>query len=287
MNTFLSVTWNMDPAIFTIGSFEIRWYSLMFVIAFYLGLKIFTWFFKRENISDKLIDPLFYTMIAATFIGARLGHCFFYEPEYYLANPSEILKVWHGGLASHGGAIGILLALWWFVNKYGKKYDFDYLWLLDRMVIVIALAGVFIRLGNLCNSEIYGGPTDLPWGFIFVRAGETIPKHPTQLYEALSYLLIFMVLMGIYIKYLPKIKRGFIFGLFLVTLFGARFIIENIKNPQVDFEATMKYNMGQLLSIPFIIAGIILIIYSLKRGKPAMIGHQAPYVSKKNKKDSK
>jgi prolipoprotein diacylglyceryl transferase len=177
-----------------------------------------------------------------------------------LSHPVEILKVWHGGLASHGGAIGILLSLYFFAKKYKKPY----LWIVDKIVIVTALAGVFIRTGNLMNSEIYGHTTTLPWGFIFERRGETVPKHPTQIYEALSYLIIFIILYLIHEKTNLKKKQGFIFGLFLVLLFSARFFIEFVKENQVAFENNMTLNMGQILSIPFVIAGILLIFNALK-----------------------
>ena len=213
--------------------------------------------------------------MGATLIGARLGHCLFYEPEYYLANPIKILKVWEGGLASHGGAVAILIAIWIFVRKYGAKYKFDYWWLFDRIGIATALAGAMIRLGNLMNSEIYGNPTDLPWGFIFTLRGETIPKHPTQLYEALSYLALFFLLMWMYKKYFPVLKRGTLFGIFLTVLFATRFLIEFVKEPQVSFEQGMALNMGQLLSIPFILFGLGLLFYSIKRGKPAMINSKS------------
>lgn len=200
-------------------------------------------------------------MAIGTIVGARLGHCFFYEPEYYLARPLEILKVWHGGLASHGAAIGILLALWLFVRKEKKPY----LWIIDRVVIVVALAGTMIRLGNLMNSEIYGVETTLPWGFVFLRNGETAPKHPTQIYEALAYLITFGVLMRIYWKNLGKQKPGLLFGLFLIFVFGFRFLVEYIKEDQVGFEAGMKLNMGQWLSIPLVLAGIALLVWVFTR----------------------
>ena len=178
---------------------------------------------------------------------------------------------WRGGLASHGGAVAIVIALILFTRKYGPKFNFDFLWLMDRIGIATALAGALIRLGNLMNSEIYGNPTDLPWGFIFTLRGESVAKHPTQLYEALSYLILFGVLLWMYKKYLPKLKRGVLFSIFLIVLFATRFFIEFVKEPQVEFERGMSLNMGQLLSIPFVLAGALLLWYSLKKGKPAII----------------
>ena len=273
---YLFVHWHVDPVLFHIGSLEIRWYSLLFVAGFILGWYIFKWFFKREGIPEKLLDPLLYTLLAATIVGARLGHCCFYQPDYYFGSWKgfwEIFMPWKGGLASHGGAIALLLAMWWFARHYGRKHDFDYLWIMDHLCIAVAFAGCFIRLGNLFNSEIYGDVTSLPWGFIFDLRNETEPKHPTQLYEALSYLVLGLVMVWIYWKKLDKVHRGFFFGLFLVGCFGMRFLIEFIKEPQVGFEEGMALNMGQLLSIPFVIAGIALLIYSFTNKTPARAVH--------------
>ncbi len=273
---YLFVHWHVDPVLFHIGSLEIRWYSLLFVAGFILGWYIFKWFFKREGIPEKLLDPLLYTLLAATIVGARLGHCCFYQPDYYFGSWKgfwEIFMPWKGGLASHGGAIALLLAMWWFARHYGRKHDFDYLWIMDHLCIAVAFAGCFIRLGNLFNSEIYGDVTSLPWGFIFDLRNETEPKHPTQLYEALSYLVLGLVMVWIYWKKLDKVHRGFFFGLFLVGCFGMRFLIEFIKEPQVGFEEGMALNMGQLLSIPFVIAGIALLIYSFMHKTPARAVH--------------
>lgn len=285
MFTPLAITWSPSPEIFSIGPVTVRYYSVLFVSGFIIGYYIFTKFFKREGLPAEILDPLLYTLLASAVIGARLGHCLFYEPEYYLARPIEIIKIWEGGLASHGGAIGILVAIWYYIKKYGRKYDFDYLWLMERIGIATALAGALIRLGNLMNSEIYGNPTDLPWGFVFVLRGEIIPKHPTQLYEALAYLVTFGVLMLLYWKMLPRLKKGTLFGLFLIGIFGARFLIEYVKEPQVAFEQGMALNMGQLLSIPFIVAGITLIVYGYVTGKPAALeqaaGSQRPKPSTK------
>ena len=265
-----AINWNVNPDLITIGSLHIRYYSLFFVIGFWLGYRLFVYFYKREDLPVSLLDPLLFTLIVCTIVGARLGHVLFYQPDYYLAHPAEIFKIWHGGLASHGGAIAILIGLWWYARKKEKKYRFDFLWILDRIGIAIAFAGMFIRLGNLMNSEIYGDVTDLPWGFVFLRNGEIFPKHPTQLYEALAYLILGIALLMLYRYRLGRLKRGFLFGLFLTGLFGARFLIEFIKEPQVEFEQTMTLNMGQLLSIPFVIAGIILMIRSRYIAAPAM-----------------
>ncbi len=270
-NSILAIKWSVSPEIFSIGPVQIRYYSVLFISGFIIGYQIFTVFFKREKLPVEILDPLLYTLLLSAIIGARLGHTLFYEPEYYLARPIEIFKVWEGGLASHGGAIAIFIGLWLYVKKYGAKYKFDYLWILDRIGVPTALAGALIRLGNLFNSEIYGHKTDLPWGFIFVLRGEVIPKHPTQLYEALAYLTLFVVLMILYFRYLDKLKKGTLFGLFLIGIFGSRFFIEFIKEVQVDFETTMSLNMGQWLSIPFVIAGVCFIIYGVVKNIPAII----------------
>jgi len=285
-----AITWNVDPEIFSIGSLSIRWYGLLFATAFLSGYIVFTRYLKTERLTSEMLDQLLIYVAVGTVIGARLGHCFFYEPEYFLKNPVEILKVWKGGLASHGAAIGILLALWLYV----RKHKLSFLWLIDRIVIVVALGGAFIRLGNLFNSEIYGLPTDLPWGFEFVRdklydsnTGEllpVVPRHPTQLYEAISYILIFIVLFIFYRKRHMVVRDGFIFGVFMILLFAARFFIEFVKNDQVAFEAGMKFNMGQLLSLPFIVAGIVMIVWTGMR--PAYFS-QTPIPQKKSGKKAK
>ena len=269
----LAIHWNVNPAIFHIGGFELRWYSILFVSGFIIGWYIFKKFFRREGVPEKLLDPLLYTLLIATIVGARLGHCLFYQPDYYLTSWQgfwEIFMPWKGGLASHGGAIALILAMWWYSAHYGKKYGFDFLWIMDRLVITVCFAGALIRLGNLFNSEIYGDVTTLPWGIVFERNGETLPKHPTQLYEAISYTILGFGLMWAYNKKLEKLKRGEIFGIFLICLFGVRFLIEFIKEPQVEFETSMALNMGQLLSIPFIVAGIALLVWSLVKGGPAI-----------------
>ena len=272
----LIVHWNVDPAILRIGGFELRWYSLLFVAGFVLGWFIFQGFFRREKISEKLLDPLLYTLLICTIVGARLGHCLFYQPDYYLGSWEgfwEIFMPWKGGLASHGGTIALLLGMWWFARKYGRKEDFDFVWILDHLAIAVAFAAFFIRLGNLFNSEIYGGPTDLPWGFVYESNGETVPKHPTQLYEGLTYLLLGLVLYGLYKWRLDKMYRGSFVGIFLVVCFGSRFLIEFVKNPQVEFEESMLLNMGQLLSIPFILLGIGFLVYAFVKKIPARAVH--------------
>ena len=272
MTAVLAVHWHVDPVLFQAGPLQVRWYSLLFISGFVLGWFIFKGYCRREKISEKMLDPLLYTLLIATIVGARLGHCLFYQPDYYLGSWRgfwEIFMPWKGGLASHGGAIALILAMWWFARKFGKKYGVDFMWLLDHLCIAVAFAGCFIRLGNLFNSEIYGDVTTLPWGFIFDNRGETLPKHPTQLYEALSYLILGLVMYHLYKKKLDTLPKGFFFGLFLVGCFGMRFLIEFIKEPQVGFEETMTLNMGQWLSVPFIIIGIVALVIAYKKKLPA------------------
>ena len=273
---FLIIPWNVDPEIFRIGSFAVRWYGLLFASGFVFGYYLMRKIFRNEGLGDATLDRLTVYVAIATIVGARLGHCLFYEPEYYLARPLEILKVWHGGLASHGAAIAIPIALWLFARKEKRPF----IWALDRVVIVVALAGALIRLGNLMNSEIYGVETTLQWGFVFLRNGENAPKHPTQIYEALAYLTIFGILMRIYWKNLGKQKPGLLFGLFLILVFGFRFFVEYVKEDQVAFEAGMKLNMGQWLSIPFVMIGIGILVWAYKR-KPAPEPVAAPGPVKK------
>lgn len=274
MIDFLSVVWDVNPIIFKLGPLAIRWYSLLFIAGFPLGYWLFVKFYKREGIPTDTLEPLLYALLIGTIVGARLGHCLFYQPDYYLTSEHwlEILQPWKGGLASHGGAIGVILAVWWYSAKYGKKYNFDMLWTLDRLAIAVCFAACCIRLGNLFNSEIYGNETSLPWGFIFARRGEVVAKHPTQIYEALSYLILGLILVFVYFKKLNKVHRGWFLGFFLVGCFGMRFLIEFIKEDQVDFEAGMTFNMGQLLSVPFVLAGLFFLIFSaVKRIPPQRV----------------
>lgn len=274
MTDILAIIWDANPELFHIGGFAVRWYSLLFVSGFILGFFIFQWFFKREKLDPRLLDSLLVTLIVGTIVGARLGHCLFYQPDYYLGSWEGFLEIfmpWEGGLASHGGTIALFIAMWWFAHKYGKRHGFDFVWLVDHLSIAVCFAATFIRLGNLFNSEIYGGVTNLPWGFVFVRNGETEPHHPTQLYEALSYLILGLVLLAIYKYRSEKTWRGTFIGLFLIGCFGSRFLIEFIKNDQVDFEAGMALNMGQILSIPFVLLGIGFLVYAYKKKLPALV----------------
>lgn len=274
----LVVQWNVDPVIFQIGSFGLRYYSLGFLLAFLLGYWILSKMYRREAIDVKFLDSLVVYIFLAVLVGARLGHCLFYEPNYFCTREHwlEIILPFnvqtgqftgYQGLASHGAAIAILFALW----LYNRKYKMNVLWILDRLVVVVALGGSFIRLGNLFNSEIYGVETALPWGFVFQRNGEVVAKHPTQIYESLSYLIIFAVCFWAYLKRGSKMRAGVMFGWWLVALFGMRFLIEFVKEKQVDFENAMVLDMGQWLSLPFIVGGLAIAILSYKNVFPNAI----------------
>ena len=269
------ITWNADPAVFTIPFLgrEIRWYAFAFVIGFALGLWIVKKIWKNENLNPEWYDSLFLYVVIATVVGARLGHVLFYDPGYYFSHPIEILKTWKGGLASHGGTIGIIIAIWIYSKKVTHK---SMLWTFDRLVVPVGFVAALIRLGNLMNSEIYGGATTLPWGFKFVRDLENCLKgnpcydwtttavHPTQIYEALLYTLTGFICLWMYWKRKDYKYEGLIFGVFLIGIFLSRFFVEFLKNNQVAFEDSMILNMGQLLSIPFILVGIWLTWRGLK-----------------------
>lgn len=275
------IYWNVDPVAFSLGPLQVRWYGICWAVGFLLGYILMSKVYKHEKMPEWSIDSLLLYMLVSTVIGARLGHCLFYEPEYYLSHPVEILKIWEGGLASHGGAIGILIGLWLYVRKFnkstkkqkGEKQHITYLWMLDRIVIPVCLVGALIRLGNVFNSEIYGTPTTLPWGFVFVRGneqffgadGELLPCHPTGLYEAFFCLVAMGLLLWMYYKHDMGDKRpGLMFGTFLVIIFGSRIAIEFLKNVQVAFENNMILDMGQWLSVPFVVVGIVMIVRSFR-----------------------
>ncbi|MEZ6195139.1 MAG: prolipoprotein diacylglyceryl transferase [Planctomycetota bacterium] len=258
--TFLAAfEWDCDPQIFKIGVVALRWYGLLFATAFVLGFFLMRGIYRREGKKESDLDSLLTWMVVATIIGARLGHCLFYEPAYYLSHPEKIIAVWEGGLASHGGAIGILIALWLYTRT---RPDQPYLWLLDRIVLPTALAGCFIRLGNFFNSEIVGVHTDRSWGVIFRRLHDPEPRHPAQLYESVCYLLVFFLLWAIYRSRGAATPRGRLLGLFLVLVFGARFAIEFVKKRQAAWGEDLPLSVGQLLSIPVFALGVYILARS-------------------------
>lgn len=265
-------TWNVDPEIFRIGDFAVRYYGVLFAIGMILSYQFMKRIFKREQIGIQYLDKLLIYIVVGTVVGARLGHCLFYDFAYYSQHPLEIILpiakvdgsyhfVGFMGLASHGGAIGVLLSL----ALFCKRYKTNLLQLLDRLVIAIPITGAFIRFGNFMNSEIYGKPTDSIFGIVFLR-DDTISRHPTQLYEAFAYLAVTILLYVLYQKKYSEYK-GLLFGLFLILMFTARFVLEYFKENQVAFEDEMALNMGQILSIPFMIVGLGLVIWSLRKPK--------------------
>ncbi|MCD9017899.1 prolipoprotein diacylglyceryl transferase [Parachryseolinea silvisoli] len=258
------ITWNIDPVIFTIPGthWPLRWYGLMWVLGFVISQQVMYYIFQRENRPRKDVDTLTMYILISTVLGARLGHFLFYEPSRFLTDPLDILMPPYSGLASHGAAIGILIGLWLFC----RKLKYNYLWMVDRLVIVVCITGAGIRLGNLINSEMIGLPTDLPWAFIFTRI-DNIPRHPAQLYEALYCIALFFVLFYLWKTRAARLGNGFIFGLFLIVLWTLRFIDEFFKVNQVAFEDHQLLNMGQVLSIPFILVGIFLLFWSSKQMK--------------------
>ena len=267
----LAINWSVDSEIIE-GWKTPNLYGLLFVGGLVIGYFIVKQIFKKENISNEILDKLVMYMVLATIIGARLGHVLFYGPYFgpdgYLSNPLDIFKVWEGGLASHGAAIALLISLYLFSRNVIKK---SYLWVLDRLSAAIAIGCTCIRLGNLVNHEMVGDPTNVPWAFKFqnywndqLHMYDPTPRHPAQLYEAICYFIAFLILLLMYWKMNSWKKPGFMFGSFLIFIFGSRFFIEYIKEGQTARDFELLINTGQMLSIPFIIAGIILIYRSQK-----------------------
>lgn len=247
--------WSPDPILVEVGPLSVRWYGVFFAISHVMGYIIMKKIYQNEGKSCVELDNLLVYMMVGTIVGARLGHCLFYAPHYYINNPIDIFKIWEGGLASHGGAIGIAIALLVYVRKHGSQ---SFVWQLDRIVIPATLAGSLIRIGNFFNSEIVGVPSNLPWAVIFGRI-DMVARHPTQLYESLSYILIFGVLANIYKSEKLRSIDGVLTGSFLVLVFGVRILLENTKEPQAAFTLPLPISVGQLLSIPAVMVGVWLL----------------------------
>lgn len=273
-NYFNYIIWDVGPILIDFGVLQLRTYSLLFALGFIVSYFIIKRYYKQEGVPVRELDTLTVWVVVGGLLGARLGHCIFYDWEYFSKNLLEIFLpirfspefefIGYQGLASHGGAIGIIIAILIYYRKSTKK---SFFWLIDRIAVPTGFAGALIRLGNLFNSEIYGHQTDLPWGFVFIRNGDTFPSHPTQLYEAICYIITSIVLMRLY-----KVERfrnagGFLLGVFFIMVFTARFFIEFVKENQVAFEDSMALNMGQILSIPVVLAGIFLVVRALKLNK--------------------
>ena len=270
MNDFI-IEWAPNEKIFSLGPIAIHWYSMMFLLAFYIGFQILKKIYINEKKNVALLDPFLVHMVLGTIIGARLGEVFFYNWEYFQNNLLEIFLpiklndsgvdfIGFRGLSSHGATVGIIISI--FIYKIRYKYD-SVLWIFDRLVIAVAIGGMFVRIGNFFNSEIVGKFTNSDFGVVFLNRGDSLPRHPAQLYEAFGYLILFILLVLIYNKSKLSMKKGFIFGFFLITLFTIRFVVEYVKESQGGIEKTLGIiSTGQWLSIPFIIIGILLMINS-------------------------
>ena len=277
MMEFLYIHWNPDPALFHLDGFTLRWYSVLWMIAILTGSQVVYHLYKQKGLPLDTFQTLFTYSFIGIFAGARLGHCLFYDPGYYLSHFWEmILPIkfmpdgnWkftgYEGLASHGGTLGLIIALW----LYCRKTKLHYMDVLDMIAVATPITACFIRLANLMNSEIIGKPSDVPWAFVFERV-DMLPRHPGQLYEAIAYLILFFIMIYLYKNYSKKLHRGFFFGLCLTYIFTFRFFIEFLKENQEDFENSMMFNMGQWLSVPFIIIGVyFMFFYDKKKNKIA------------------
>ena len=274
MTNALSITWNADPIAFRLGSFGVHWYSLCWAAGLLAAYFVVQRLYKRQGLTEKQFEPLFFYCFFGILIGARVGDCLFYHADYYLTHPLEIIipmrqtaEGWkftgYEGLASHGGTLGLMIALWLYIRKTGVNL----LRVLDNIAIATPITACCIRLGNFFNSEIVGLPTDLPWGVVFAHNGEAFARHPGQLYEAAAYLLLFFIGAALYRRRPDRVGTGWYFGLCLTYIFTFRFFIEFVKDIQVGFEQGMALNMGQLLSLPFIVLGT----YCLAGGKLCQI----------------
>lgn len=255
------IVWNADPVLLHLGPFELRYYSLMFVIGFVLMGHYVSGLFKQHGKDPELVSSLTTYIIVGMLLGARLAHCLFYEPEYYLPNPIEILKVWEGGLASHGGYAGVMIAVWLFLRKH---HDLKFFWIMDLIAGPCLFLGGLIRIGNFFNSEIVGEPTDLPWAIIFQRV-DSVPRHPAQLYESIGYFTIAAILMAVAKYKFHKWPRGTNLALAIILSFTFRFFIEFLKDEQSQLVLSDTINMGQWLSVAFVVFGIGMLAYILKK----------------------
>jgi len=307
LSNLLYITWNVDPVAFSIGSLSVRWYGILWAIGIYLAYLVQVGLYKKDGCPEGWPDKIFTYMVVGVIIGARVGHCWFYEwheaaslglepvqflgmtfnyRNPYIEHPLELIKIWQGGLASHGGAAGLIIAA---IILDKKHFHQGIAWIFDRLVIGVAIAGALIRLGNLMNSEIYGGPTSLPWGFIFVRDGQTVPCHPTQIYEMIYCIVALVVSYSMYRYTKAKQYPGLIFGVWLLIVFGTRFALEFIKFDQEAFEQNFFLNMGQVLSLPLIIWAVYLLVHAVKAGPKEFVypTPAAPADDKKQKSKKK
>lgn len=249
------LVWNMDPVLVSFMGLSVHWYGVLFATAIAAGFQVMKRIYVREGLDLESLDNLLIYCVIGIVVGARLAHVLFYDPAFYFAHPMKILAIWEGGLASHGGGLGAILALYY----YQRKMKMPFLFLLDRLAIATAIFGFFVRMANFANSEILGVPSNKPWAIVFERI-DSLPRHPAQLYEAIAYLVIFIVLWLIYRATQMKQKQGAIFGLFLLLVFSARFGIEFVKVKQAAYAQDWTMSAGQMLSIPFLVVGVILLV---------------------------
>jgi prolipoprotein diacylglyceryl transferase len=251
--------WKFDPILFSLGPLSIRWYGLLFVGAFITGQAVLARIFRNEGVPPEHAQRLLMYALLGTIIGARLAHCLFYDPQYYFANPLAILRIWEGGLASHGGVVGMLVGLW--LGSRVLQPRLPFLWLVDRIAIPAALGAVFVRVANFLNSEIVGVPTSGGWGVVF-ESVDVLPRHPVQLYEAVGYLVIAAVLLVGYRRLERRTPHGLLFGWFMVLVFAVRVAAEFFKLPQAAYEAGQLFSVGQWLSLPFVVFGLAMVFWS-------------------------
>jgi len=261
---FSYILWNVDSDIFVIPylNHPVRWYGLSWALGFLLGQQLMYFIYKRDGRTAQEVDTLTIYVIIAAVVGARLGHVLFYDSSEFFSDPIRIFAIWEGGLASHGAGLGLFVALYFFA----RKTKVNYLWIVDRLAIITALTGGLIRLGNLMNSEMVGLPTTLPWGFVFTQI-DNLPRHPAQLYESIYCFLLFIFLFRTWYKHGNELRDGVLTGWFLIILFSLRFVDEFFKINQVSFEDDMMLNMGQILSIPFVVIGLVILLLSKRQGR--------------------
>lgn len=264
-SVFAHLQWDINRVLIEFGPIKIRYYGLFFTAGFICGYLLLRWMYRTENKNVDDVDSLLIYMVIGTIVGARLGHCLFYHPAYFFENPIRFLQIWNGGLASHGAAIGITISAWLYSRNH---QDQSLLWLMDRLAIPVALAGFFIRIGNFFNSEILGRASDVPWAVIFVnglgletKQDQLTPRHPVMLYESFCYGCVFLILYFLYRKYRAATPGGLLIGLFFILVFTARFVLEFFKMRQAEFAQSLPLSVGQMLSIPLVIVGILLLVY--------------------------
>jgi phosphatidylglycerol---prolipoprotein diacylglyceryl transferase len=267
----LRLVWNIDPVLLQIGPLQLHWYGLLFAAGILAAYRAGVWSFEQAGGSREEASRLLGYVVVGTVVGARLGHCLLYEPGYYLSHPLEILAVWRGGLASHGGALGIALAVGLFARRTGRNV----LWLLDRVAVAAPVAAACIRVGNFFNSEIVGRPSTVPWAVVFARL-DPYPRHPAMLYEAAAYLVIFAAMLWLERRTEFRARAGALTGIVLVLIFGFRFAIEFLKEPQEAFEAGLPLDLGQLLSVPAVLIGVWLIGAACRRSPPRAAAPSGP-----------